>query len=168
MMEAVKLLTVDDLFRAKDEGAELIDGEVVRRPMARSEHSLVQLALSDEVQVLKRRGGPGGWWIMSEISVQYSEHQCPSHDLAGWRKERVPKRPSGIMALPPDWVCEILSPEDRSLIVYELDGGGYRLRYSVAYRPAGDPGPGAHPALRVDRNRPPLRLRRAPVIGRGD
>ena len=49
MMEAVKLLTVDDLFRAKDEGAELIDGEVVRRPMARSEHGLAQLALSDEV-----------------------------------------------------------------------------------------------------------------------
>ena len=130
---------------------------------------------------------------MSEISVLYSEHQCPSHDLAGWRKERVPERPSGIMTLAPDWVCEILSPgherkdmvhhllllqraavpyywilspEDRTLIVYALDGSTYRLCYSVAYRPAGDPGLGAYPALRVDRHRPQLHLRRDAVIGR--
>ena len=87
MMEALELLTVDDLFRAEDEDVELIDGEIVRRPMARFEHGLAQLALSDEVQVLRRRDGPGGWWIVTEISIQYSEHQCPSHDLAGWRKE---------------------------------------------------------------------------------
>ena len=134
MMEALELLTVDDLFRAEDEDVELIDGEIVRRPMARFEHGLAQLALSDDVQVLRRRDGPGCWWMVTEISIQYSEHQCPSHDLAGWRKERVPERPIGIMTLPPDWVCEILSPEDRALIVYELDGGSYRLRYSVAYR----------------------------------
>jgi Uma2 family endonuclease len=165
-MKALKLLTVEDLCQAEDENVELIDGEILRRPMARSEHGLTQLALSDEVQVLKRRGGPGGWWIMSEISVQYSEHQCPSHDLAGWRKERVPERPNGIMTLPPDWVCEILSPgheredmvhhllllqsaavpyywilspEDCTLIVYALDGDSYRLRYSVAYRPLETP-----------------------------
>jgi Uma2 family endonuclease len=160
-MEALKLRTVDDLIQAEDEGVELIDGEIVRRPMARFEHGLAQLALADEVQLLRRRDGPGGWWIVSEISVRYGEHQCPSHDLAGWRKERVPERPRGIMTLPPDWVCEILSPgherkdtvhhllllqraavpyywilspEDRTLIVYALDGGSYRLCYSVAYR----------------------------------
>jgi Uma2 family endonuclease len=162
-----ELLTVDDLIQTAEERVELIDGEIVRRPMARSEHGLAQLALSDEVQLLKRRDGPGGWWIMSEISVRYSEHQCPSHDLAGWRKERVPERPSGIMTLAPDWVCEILSPgherkdtvhhllllqraavpyywilspEDRTLIVYGLEGGAYRLCYSVAFRPGETPG----------------------------
>jgi Uma2 family endonuclease len=166
MIEALKLLTVDDLMQAEEERIELIDGEIVRRPMARFEHALAQSALADEVQVLKRKDGPGGWWIVTEISVQYSEHQCPSHDLAGWRKERVPERPSGIMTLAPDWVCEILSPgherkdtvhhllllqraavpnywilspEDRTLIVYALDGGAYRLCYSVAYRPPETP-----------------------------
>ncbi|HSQ06102.1 MAG TPA: Uma2 family endonuclease [Chromatiaceae bacterium] len=165
-MEALKLLTVDDLIQAEEERVELIDGEIVRRPVARFEHGLAQSALSDEVQVFKRRSGPGGWWIVSEISVLYSEHQCPSHDLAGWRKERVPERPSGIMTLAPDWVCEILSPgherkdmlhhllllqrsavpyywilspEDRTLIVYALDDGTYRLCYSVAYRPPETP-----------------------------
>lgn len=24
---------------------------------------------------------------MTEVSVAYSEHQCPSHDLAGWHDE---------------------------------------------------------------------------------
>jgi Uma2 family endonuclease len=165
-MEALKLLTVDDLIQAEEERVELIDGEIVRRPMARSEHALAQLALSDEVQVFKRRAGPDGWWIMSEISVRYSEHQCPSHDLAGWRKERVPERPSGMMTLAPDWVCEILSPgherkdtvhhllllqraavpyywilspEDCTLIAYALDGGSYRLCYSITYRPPETP-----------------------------
>ncbi len=121
MTEALKLLTVDDLIQAEEERIELIDGEIVRRPTARSEHWLAQLALSDEVQLLRRRDGPGGWWIMSEISVRYSEHQCPSHDLAGWRKEHVPERPSGIMTLVPDWVCDILSPgHERKDAVHHL------------------------------------------------
>ncbi len=165
-MKALRRQTVDDLTLSEDERVELIDGEIVRRPRARFEHGHAQLALSDEVQVFRRRSGLGGWWIVSEISVRYSEHQCPSHDLAGWRKERVPERPSGIMTLTPDWVCEILSPgherkdmvhhllllqrarvpyywilspEDRTLIAYALDGGSYRLCYFVAYRPPETP-----------------------------
>ncbi|MEZ5447535.1 MAG: hypothetical protein R3E89_00345 [Thiolinea sp.] len=46
---------------------------------------------------------------MSEVSVRYSEHHCPTHDLAGWRKERVPNRPTGMMKIVPDWACEITS-----------------------------------------------------------
>ena len=97
-------------MQSDDERVELIDGEIVKRPMARSEHALIQSSISDEISVFKRKPGQGGWWIMTEISVKYSEHQCPSHDLAGWRKERVPQRPAGIMELVPDWVCEITSP----------------------------------------------------------
>jgi Uma2 family endonuclease len=165
-MEALKLLTVDDLIESEDERVELIDGEIVRRPMARFEHALAQSALIDEVRTFRRGAGPGGWWIVSEISVRYNEHQCPSHDLAGWRRSRVPARPSGIMTLAPDWVCEILSPgherkdtvhhllllqraevphywilspQDRTLIAYALDDGSYRLCYSVTYLPGETP-----------------------------
>ena len=109
-MEARKLKTVDDLVQSNDERVELINGEIVKRPMARSEHALIQSGISDEISLFKRKDGPGGWWIMPEISVKYSEHQCPCHDLAGWRKERVPRRPVGIMKVIPDWVCEITSP----------------------------------------------------------
>ena len=164
-MEAKKLRTVADLADWPDECVELIDGEIVKRPMARFEHGLAQSALADEVRPLKRRNGPGGWWIVTEVSVQYSAHQCPSHDLAGWRKERIPNRPSGVMTIGPDWVCEILSPghekkdlfhhfmllqraevpyywvlspEDETLIAYAFDDGSYRVIDSFECRESND------------------------------
>ena len=157
-MEAKKLQTVDDLLRSPEERVELIDGEIVKRPMAGSDHALVQSSLSDEAAVLKRKDGPDGWWIMPEISVKYSETQCPSHDLAGWRRQRVPRRPTGIMEGLPDWVCEItspgherkdlfhhfmllqrngvpyswvISPEDKTLIAYGLVSAKYQVVFSV-------------------------------------
>lgn len=157
-MEAKKLLTIEDLLAYPDEHVELINGEIVKRPMARMEHGLAQSSLSDEMVSLKRKAGPGGWWIVTEASVRYNAHQCPSHDLAGWRKERVPNRPTGVMELIPDWVCEITSPgherkdlfhnflllqrqrvphywiilpEDRTLIAYGLIDGKYAVIQTV-------------------------------------
>jgi len=153
-MEALKLKTLDDLLRCPDERCELIGGEIVRRPMARSEHGRAQFRASAELGLFDRMTGPGGWWIMTEVGVAYEVHQCPVHDLAGWRKERVPSLPTGIIETTPDWVCEIVSPgherkdtldiflllqrhrvphywiiwpEDQILIAHQLDGVGYRV-----------------------------------------
>jgi Uma2 family endonuclease len=153
-MEALKLATLADLLAHPDERVELIGGEIIRRPMARAEHGLAQSNLVDELHPMRRPTGPGGWWIATEISVLYEPHQCPSHDLAGWRRERLPERPRGVVELTPDWVCEIVSPgherkdtltlllllqrhrvpyywliwpEDRILVAYALDGGSYRI-----------------------------------------
>ncbi len=109
-MDALKLATLADLLANTDERVELISGEIVRRPMARAEHGLVQSATTIELGALTRGNGPGSWWIATAISVLYETHQCPSHDLAGWRKERMPQRPSGVVEVTPDWVCEIVSP----------------------------------------------------------
>jgi Uma2 family endonuclease len=151
-MEARKLKTIDDLLACADERVELIGGEVVRRPMARSEHGHTQFRASAELSPFDSPSGPGGWWIMTAVSVAYEPHQCPVHDIAGWRKERLPTRPTGIIETAPDWVCEIvspgherkdtldlflllqrhrvpyswiISPEDRVLVAHELDGPGY-------------------------------------------
>lgn len=156
-MEARRLKTVADLLAVGEERIELVTGEIVERPMARPEHALVQSALSDEVRPFKRRGD-GGWWIMTEISVRYHEHHCPTHDLAGWRKKRVPHRPTGIMEILPDRVCAIvapgherknlftnfmalqrhgvpfywvISPEDQTLIAYQLVGEHYHVVFSA-------------------------------------
>ncbi len=52
-------------------------------------------------------------------------------DLAGWRRERVPKLPAPeepFMTLAPDWVCEVLSPSTvtvdrkRKLPIYRREG----------------------------------------------
>jgi Uma2 family endonuclease len=158
-MEALKLKTLEDLLASPEERVELINGEIVRRPMARADHGLAQHRTSVELGPFDRPTGPTGWWILTEISVAYEPHQCPTHDLAGWRKERMPERPRGIVELAPDWVCEIVSPgherkdtltlflllqrhrvpyywliwpEERTLIAHQLDGEGYRVIASIA------------------------------------
>ena len=158
-MEAYNLKTLDDLLLSPEERVELIDGEIVRRPMARSEHGIVQGNTATELGTFSRKSGPGGWWIITEVSVGYEPHQCPSHDIAGWRKERMPGRPRGVIEVTPDWVCEIVSPgherkdtltlflllqrhrvpfywliwpEDRVLIAHQLDGDSYRVVTTIS------------------------------------
>ncbi len=92
------------------------------------------------------------------MSVKYSEHQVPCHDIAGWRKERVQQKPSGVVDITPDWVCEIVSPghiskdsvkilnllmdnqvpyywivdpEEKSLTVYQFVKDGYKVIVSI-------------------------------------
>lgn len=61
------------------------------------------------------RGGPGGWLIVDEPEL----HLGPDilvPDLAGWRRERLPKLPNAaFLTLAPDWVCEVLSPRTHRL-----------------------------------------------------
>lgn len=111
-MEAPKLKTVEDLENVwlEDEHNELINGEIIKRPMARLEHGEAQNEIASELTPYRRKKGTGGWWIATEISILYNEHQCPTHDIAGWRKERVPQRPNGVVNVTPDRVCEIISP----------------------------------------------------------
>lgn len=159
-MEAHKLKNIDDLMEAlkNDERLELINGEIIKRPMARFEHGQVQGNLREELGELRRQGNTGGWWFATEVSVKYSEHQVPCHDIAGWRKERVPQKPSGVVDIMPDWVCEIVSPghiskdtvkilnilkdnqvpyywiidpEEKALTVYQFVEDGYKVIASI-------------------------------------
>jgi Uma2 family endonuclease len=59
--------------------------------------------------------GPGGWWIVFEPELHLGE-EVVVPDLAGWRRERMPRFPRvAYFTQPPDWVCEILSPSTRAL-----------------------------------------------------
>lgn len=89
-MEALKLATLDDLLLSPDEPCELISGEIVRRPITRPPHARAQGNAREELGPFNRRAGPDGWWILTEASIAYEPHECPSHDLAGWRKSRLP------------------------------------------------------------------------------
>ncbi len=159
-MEALKLKTINDLFLSPDERVELIGGEILRRPMARFAHGRAQnrTALALGAFDAGDGSGGGGWWFATEISVAYEAHECPSHDLAGWRRERLPQLPDGVIDLPPDWVCEIVSPghekkdtlvlplllkrhrvphywliwpEERVLVAYTLDEGDWRTSVTL-------------------------------------
>jgi Uma2 family endonuclease len=149
--------TAADLVSARgDPFAEVIAGLVVEKASPSAEHGAAQAAL---VATLWPRfhnrhgGGPGGWWIMSEVEVELETHEIYRPDVVGWRRSRVPERPTGRpVRIRPDWVCEVLSasnadndlvtkfrvyhrnevphywlldPESRTLIVYRWSEAGY-------------------------------------------
>ena len=59
------------------------------------------------------RGGPGGWWIPIAVEVRLPTGEIARPDVAGWRRERSPARPTGMpVNLLPDWICEVVSPSN--------------------------------------------------------
>jgi Uma2 family endonuclease len=97
----------------EDERVEIHAGQPVPKEAARYEHNDAQRGVAVAVgSRFNRRtggGGPGGWWIATEPEVAYPGWTF-LHDLAGWRRERVPEKPRGRpVRETPDWVCEILS-----------------------------------------------------------
>lgn len=94
---------------------EILRGDVVASPRPAPRHAKAIIALGNKIYdpYDQGQGGPGGWRIFSEPEVHLrSEVVVP--DLAGWRRERMPDFPeAAAIDLPPDWVCEILSPNSK-------------------------------------------------------
>jgi Uma2 family endonuclease len=116
--------TLEDLAACDDPGRrELIGGEIVEKAAPSADHSWSETRLVEAVGPFNRKPGargPGGWWIFTEIHVAYPGGEVYCHDAGGWRRERVPVRPTGWpVRLRPDWVCEIVSPkhEKQDLVV---------------------------------------------------
>lgn len=112
---ARKFSTIDELLAMSNEKRyELIGGQIEQREAARFEHSDAQRGTAAWTGTLfqrKPQGPTGGWWIATEAEVSYESGECYIHDLAGWKRSRVPEKPSGRpVTIAPDWVCEILSP----------------------------------------------------------
>jgi Uma2 family endonuclease len=113
-LPAYKPKSFEDLAEALkfDERMELHGGTLEKKASPSSEHSDAQSGL---VTLLRGRygrsggGNPGGWWIKSEASVFYPKTESLfHHDLAGWKRIRVPENPKGFpVRVAPDWVCEI-------------------------------------------------------------
>lgn len=116
--------TFEDLIRpGEDRSVEIIGGDVVEKTSPTMEHGASQGAVMGFLgrRFVRRPGGrwPGGWWIATEVDVEYEPHELYRHDTVGWRRDRVPERPRGRpIRIRPDWVCEILSPsnEKRDLV----------------------------------------------------
>lgn len=107
-----KVATADDLA-AYEKGMEVIGGDLVPRASPTFEHGDAQSSVIAFVKdpFQRGRGGPGGWWIASEVEVELGTHDVFLPDVVGWRKARVGERPHGRpIRVRPDWVCEVLSP----------------------------------------------------------
>lgn len=116
-MQAPALATYADLL-ALPEGAlgEIVAGELHLSPSPRPRHSRTQRALGSFIgrpfDDDDGHGGPGGWWILTEVDVRLSPHDIVRPDLAGWRRERLGADPWDTLPIEvvPDWICEVLSP----------------------------------------------------------
>ncbi len=115
MTVARKLATYEDLFDLPENVVgEIIHGELVVSPRPASPHAFAASTAGMDLGPFHRRpggpSGPGGWWILDEAELHLGRHVLVP-DLAGWRHERMPIMPSvPWFDLPPDWVCEIISP----------------------------------------------------------
>lgn len=92
---------------------EIIDGElhVTPRPSRGHAHSITSLGGEIVPPYQFGRGGPGGWIILVEPEIRFGEDLLVP-DLAGWKRERFPfEEPHNWISAPPDWVCELLSPD---------------------------------------------------------
>jgi Uma2 family endonuclease len=113
-LAARRQATYDDLLALPEHVVgEIVGGELVVSPRPSVPHTLGASALGATLLPpfqFGDAGGPGGWWILDEPELRLSEDVVVP-DLAGWRRERMPSPPTeAFVTLPPDWVCEVLSP----------------------------------------------------------
>jgi Uma2 family endonuclease len=112
-----QLATFADLEALPDHvRAEIIHGAIVEKTAPSAEHGASQLSFGAVLgRRFQRKPGarwPGGWWFGVEIDVEHEAHEIYLHDVVGWRRDRVPERPSGRpVRVRPDWACELLSQE---------------------------------------------------------
>src|SRR5262249_47483500 len=89
--------TYDDVLAAPEHlNAEIIDGELIlsQRPAYRHANASSVLG-ADVLRAFHRPGDrdrPGGWWILFEPELHFHE-DVVIPDLAGWRRERMPRIP---------------------------------------------------------------------------
>lgn len=119
---APRIATLADLLAIPEDERfhEVVDGELIRKPMPTLRHGAAQAGLVEEIGVAygpRSRGrGPGGWIFATETEIRFAERQIYRPDVAGWRRERMSSGlPEGFpLALCPDWICEVLSASNPS------------------------------------------------------
>jgi len=112
--EPLTQLTLEE-FLAQPEtepASEYINGKIYQKPMPQGEHSTLQTRLVAAINQVS---------IPEKIAYAYTELRCTFSgsaivpDISVFEWQRIPRRPNGRIAnkfeVPPDWVIEILSPE---------------------------------------------------------
>jgi len=71
--------------------AEILGGRLVTHPRPAPKHALAASRLGMDLGGAfdRRRGGPGGWWILDEPELHLGPDVLVP-DLAGWRRDRMP------------------------------------------------------------------------------
>jgi Uma2 family endonuclease len=109
---------------------EIINGDLYVSPRPAGPHATAASVLIMDIGSAfhRGRGGPGGWLILDEPELHLGSNVMVP-DIAGWRRERLAEAPNDHrFTVAPDWVCEVLSPNNAS---YD------RIKKMHAYQRAG-------------------------------
>ncbi len=109
--------TYDDLRAAPEHHlAQLVDGELHVHPRPAGPHAAFASGLGLDIgnPFQRGRGGPGGWVFLFEPELHFGADVVVP-DLAGWRAERAPAMDAAHFTVPPDWICEVVSPRSGRL-----------------------------------------------------
>ena len=125
MSDAAKVqrATIADLLAIPEEHRrhEIIDGVLVEKEAASGRHGGAQVRIARRLGPYDRRPGgrwPGGWWVATEVEIQFADTQVFRPDIAGWRRERMTALPSAVpITIRPDWIYEILSTNKRNHLI---------------------------------------------------
>lgn len=115
---------------------EFLAGAIVEKAAPSGEHGDAQAGLVGLIrprfQRKSGRGGPGGWWIATEVEVELVSGEIVRPDVLGWQRETLPERPTGTpVRARPDWIAEVVSPTHanddtiKKLRIYQAAGIPY-------------------------------------------
>ncbi len=112
---AKRRATYEDVLRApSDKVAEIVDGDLVLSPRPSPRHALATTELLSELNGRFGKRGSGGWLFLIEPELHLTLHTVHIlvPDIAGWRRTTMATLPpdEAFLTVPPDWVCETLSP----------------------------------------------------------
>jgi Uma2 family endonuclease len=110
--------TYADLLAAPEHVvSELIDGTLYMTPRPASRHAVAAGGVFAPLHERFHRSGgdPDCWVILIEPELHLLD-QVMVPDIAGWRRARMPEIPDvSAFELPPDWICEVVSPSTGEL-----------------------------------------------------
>ena len=110
----VQPLTLENFLQLPETepGSEFIDGQIIQKPIPQGKHSAIQMELGTAINAVVRS---------PKIARAFPELRCTFSgksiipDLAVFAWDRIPREENGSVAnafaIAPDWVIEILSPD---------------------------------------------------------
>lgn len=109
-----KSITLDEFLQLEETepASEYIDGEIIQKPMPQGKHSSIQTELSTAINAVLRQKKIAR--AFSELRCTFSERSIVT-DVSVFVWSRISREETGeianIFLLAPDWIIEILSPE---------------------------------------------------------
>jgi Uma2 family endonuclease len=113
--------------------AEVIDGALHPQARPRPAHARSSGRLLQGLGSFDDEGPRGGWVLLLEPELRLGPlPDILQSDLVGWRRSRMPRLPDDpFISLPPDFVCEVLSPSTeavdrgKKMRVFRREGVGH-------------------------------------------